>query len=102
VITRNDREVTHFFGSDELMEQDSVARMFASTRGSRRRRAWTRRRTAFIAGYLTHLVLDETFIDEIYRPHFGALGATTRSQTCSTGRCSTSSTAATARTIRRR
>src|SRR3546814_9634372 len=29
--------------------------------------------TAFSAGYLTHLVLDETFIREIYRPHFGAL-----------------------------
>ena len=28
--------------------------------------------TAFIAGYLTHLVLDEAFIGDVYRPHFGA------------------------------
>src|SRR5690606_33151009 len=27
---------------------------------------------AFMCGYLTHLVLDETFIAQIYRPNFGA------------------------------
>src|SRR5207247_4032410 len=26
---------------------------------------------AFIAGYLTHLVTDETWITTVYRPHFG-------------------------------
>ena len=72
VITRNDREVTHFFTLTELEQQDSVARMFREHPELASPASLDDAVTAFIAGYLTHLVLDETFIAEIYRPYFGA------------------------------
>ncbi len=73
VITRKDREVTHFFRLDDLGDQDSVARMFRENPGLATPSGLDAATTAFMAGYLTHLVLDERFIGQIYRPHFGAL-----------------------------
>ena len=73
VITRMDRRVTHFFELDDLDDQDSVARMFAEHPGLAAPAGLDAATTAFIAGYLTHLVLDEAFIGQVYRPHFGAL-----------------------------
>lgn len=72
VITRKDREVTHFFTLADLSDQDSVERMFREHPHLSTPSGLDAATTAFIAGYLTHLVLDETFIGEIYRPHFGA------------------------------
>lgn len=72
VITRLDRRVTHFFELDELGDQDSVSTMFAEHPGLAAPAGLDAATTAFIAGYLTHLVLDEAFIGEVYRPHFGA------------------------------
>ena len=73
VITRMDRNVTHFFELDDLGDQDSVAKMFAEHPVLATPNGLDVATTAFIAGYLTHLVLDESFISEVYRPHFGAL-----------------------------
>src|SRR3546814_8038391 len=73
VITRRDREETHFFTLHDLSDQDSVTRMFRENPSLAMPSGLDAATTAFIAGYLTHLVLDETFIREIYRPHFGAL-----------------------------
>ena len=73
VITRRDREETHFFALTDLSDQDSVARMFRENPSLAMPSGLDAATTAFVAGYLTHLVLDETFIREIYRPHFGAL-----------------------------
>jgi len=73
VITRLDREVTHFFRLSELGEQDSVERMFREHPGLATPSGLDAAAVAFMAGYLTHLVLDETFIGEIYRPHFGPM-----------------------------
>lgn len=72
VITRRNREETHFFRLDDLSEQDSVARMFRENPSLSTPSGLDAATTAFIAGYLTHLVLDETFIGQVYRPHFGA------------------------------
>lgn len=72
VITRMDRRVTHFFELDDLTMQDSVAAMFAAHPELALPAGLDTATTAFIAGYLTHLVLDEAFICEVYRPHFGA------------------------------
>ena len=72
VITRNDREVTHFFTLADLHVQDSVERMFREHPDLSSPVSLGQTATAFVAGYLTHLVLDETFIGEIYRPYFGA------------------------------
>ncbi|MQC17794.1 MAG: hypothetical protein DWG80_01815 [Chloroflexi bacterium] len=73
VLTRRDREETHFFTLSELGDQDSVARMFRENPALAMPSGLDAATTAFMAGYLTHLVLDETFIREIYRPNFGAL-----------------------------
>ena len=72
VITRMDRRVTHFYNLDELGQQDSIARMFAEHPRLAERPSLDATTTAFIAGYLTHLVLDEAFIADVYRPYFGA------------------------------
>lgn len=75
VITKHDREVTHFFRLADLDDQDSVERMFREHPGLARPAGLDAAVAAFIAGYLTHLVLDEVFITAIYRPHFGPLSA---------------------------
>ncbi|MBM4411159.1 MAG: zinc dependent phospholipase C family protein [Chloroflexi bacterium] len=72
VITRLDRAVTHFFDLKDFGEQDGVARMFEAHPALATPAGLDAATTAFIAGYLTHLVLDETFISEVYRPSFGA------------------------------
>ncbi|MDP2326679.1 MAG: hypothetical protein Q8M79_01160 [Dehalococcoidia bacterium] len=71
VLTRLDREVTHFFRLGDLGAQDSVERMFLEHPELARPAGMETATTAFIAGYLTHLVLDESFIGDIYRPAFG-------------------------------
>lgn len=73
VITRLDREVTHFYDLRDLSDQDSVAKMFEANPALATPAGLDAATTAFVTGFLTHLVLDETFIAEIYRPHFGAL-----------------------------
>jgi hypothetical protein len=71
VITRLDRKVTHFYELDEYGQQDSVARMFEAHPELGRPAGLDAATTAFMAGYLTHLVLDESYIERIYRPRFG-------------------------------
>ena len=75
VITRWDRERTHFFDLGNLGHQDSVAGFFEAhpeLADAGRLEAAT---AAFIAGYISHLALDETYIQQLYRPHFGQLSA---------------------------
>jgi len=70
VVTRWERERTHFFDLNNFDEQDGVAAFFEaypSLAGS----AIEPRTRAFVAGYLTHLVMDERWISSVYRPHFG-------------------------------
>lgn len=71
VMTRWDRDRTHFFDLDNFSHQDSVAGFFAACPGLQdpadlnpETRAWT-------CGFLTHLIMDEHYIHAIYRPHFG-------------------------------
>lgn len=71
VVSRGDRADTHFFDLDNLEKQDSVERMFEAHPHFRTPSGLDAATTAFIAGYITHLVLDEAWIEEIYRPSFG-------------------------------
>ena len=71
MLTKWDRSQTHFFDLDNFEHQDSVAQFFAAQPQLRdagdlnpATRAWT-------CGFLTHLIMDERYIDAIYRPHFG-------------------------------
>lgn len=70
VVTRWERERTHFFDLNNFDEQDGVAAFFdayPSLAGGPIAPA-TR---SFVAGYLTHLVMDERWINSVYRPYFG-------------------------------
>lgn len=71
VVSRGARADTHFFELDDLEKQDSVERMLAAHPQLRTPSGLDAATTAFIAGYITHLVLDESWIEEIYRPAFG-------------------------------
>jgi len=66
-----DRAETHFFDFSNFDEQSGVARVFdvhpelassASVNGET---------AAFVCGYISHLEMDEAWIEEVYRPCFG-------------------------------
>ncbi len=71
VITRWDRERTHFFKLDDFGEQDGVHRLFEQEPGLRDVASLTPGTASFMAGYISHLVLDQSYICQIYRPLFG-------------------------------
>jgi hypothetical protein len=70
-MTRQPREETHFFSFDDLQHQDSAERMFSEHPGLRLASAMDDETRAFVAGYLTHLLMDEQYIERIYREYFG-------------------------------
>jgi hypothetical protein len=81
VITRWDRSQTHFFDLDNFDEQDGVAAFLEQNPSLRTPGQLAAPTAAFVAGYVTHLVMDETWINMVYRPHFGQnspLGGTLR------------------------
>jgi hypothetical protein len=70
-VTRWDRERTHFFDLNEFGHQDSVRAMFEAYPELTDRAKVGPATASFLAGYMTHLVLDEGWISEVYRPLFG-------------------------------
>jgi hypothetical protein len=70
-LTRWDRERTHFFRLDDFDEQSGVHRLFEQEPALRDARALDPATAVFMAGYISHLVLDEDYICQIYRPLFG-------------------------------
>lgn len=70
-LTRWEREQTHFFSLDDFGEQSGVHRLFEEQPGLRDASALDAPTAAFMAGYISHLVLDEDYICQIYRPMFG-------------------------------
>ncbi|MCC6237180.1 MAG: zinc dependent phospholipase C family protein [Dehalococcoidia bacterium] len=72
VLTRRDRIHTHFFDLECLDMQDSVAKMLEQYPGLRDQATLDAMTRAFMAGLITHLVLDEVYIDTMYRDYFGA------------------------------
>ncbi len=81
VITRQDRFSTHFFDLNEHNHQDSVEgflRVYGKLARPENLNPETR---AWAAGYISHLVMDEQYITEVYRRHFARhdeLGGTIR------------------------
>ena len=71
VITRWEREQTHFFDLSNFEEQSGIAGFLSSYPDLARPTALNTPTVAFVAGYITHLVMDEAWINTIYRPHFG-------------------------------
>jgi hypothetical protein len=70
-VTRWERDRTHFFDLDDFGEQDSVQALFEAHPGLAERAKVSAGTASFVAGYITHLVLDEGWISEVYRPLFG-------------------------------
>lgn len=71
MVTHQPREETHYFNLTQSEEGDGIRGMFRSSPDLRNARnlAWQER--AFLAGYLSHLALDEAWITRVYRPYFG-------------------------------
>lgn len=70
-LTGIPREETHFFSLDRESHQGAVRCFFQAKPHLREvGRLWPPQR-AFIAGYLSHLIVDELWIQDIYRPYFG-------------------------------
>jgi hypothetical protein len=66
-----DRERTHFFDLRELEEQSAVAAMFRAHPALARPADLSPPTVAFVCGYISHLVMDEVWIKDVYRPFFG-------------------------------
>jgi hypothetical protein len=71
VITRWERGRTHFFDLSNFGEQSGVASLFDAYPRLREPGDLSAATAAFVAGYVTHLVMDELWINTIYRPFFG-------------------------------
>jgi hypothetical protein len=74
-LTRWDRERTHFFSLGDFGEQSGVHRLFEEQPELREAAALDPATASFMAGYISHLVLDEDYICRIYRPLFGERSA---------------------------
>src|SRR3970040_21438 len=71
VITRWERGRTHFFDLHNFDEQSGVAGLFDAYPRLGQPGSLGPGTAAFVAGYVTHLVMDELWINTIYRPFFG-------------------------------
>ncbi len=72
VLDGSRRRATHFFDLGRTDEQDCVGAFFESYPELRDAKALSPRTAAFVGGYLTHLVVDELWITDVYRPFFGS------------------------------
>jgi hypothetical protein len=75
VITRSDRRDTHYFDLDTLEHQDSVEAFLGAQGHLADPDRLDAQTVAFVGGYISHLVLDESYIVSMYRPYFGQLSA---------------------------
>jgi hypothetical protein len=71
VLTRWARERTHFFDLNEFEEQSGLAGLFESNPALAKPANLSEETMSFVAGYITHLVMDEMWITNVYRPFFG-------------------------------
>jgi hypothetical protein len=71
ILSRGDRISSHYFDLDCLEDQNSVESFFSAHGDLKVASKLEGATAAFVAGYLTHLVVDELWITDIYRPYFG-------------------------------
>lgn len=72
VLTRWDRERTHFFDIYDDGHQDCVENFFSSHRKFLDPSNLSKETRAWVAGYLTHVIMDQEYVLQIYRPFFGS------------------------------
>jgi hypothetical protein len=71
IMSRTDRISSHYFDLECIEGQDSRASFFQTHCEMSDVAKLDGMTAAFVAGYLTHLVIDEVWITDIYRPFFG-------------------------------
>src|SRR3972149_717829 len=71
VITRWERDRTHFFDLHNFGEQNGVAGLFAAYPNLNSPGSLNAGTAAFVAGYVTRPVMDEHSLHTHYRPVFG-------------------------------
>ena len=71
VITRRRREVYHFAELDFEALGSGIEGLFSTHPGLKRTGEHNEQTVAFVCGYLTHLIVDESWIVDMYRPYFG-------------------------------
>jgi len=71
LVSNVSRRETHFFDLDDEMCESGVSKMFSDHPGLSSAGTSDTRMKCFVAGYLSHLVTDEVWIGDIYRPFFG-------------------------------
>lgn len=71
VITRKDREEYHFSSLDFEDVGVGVAGLFKAHPDLKFAAIRNEETQAFVAGYITHLIVDELWITTMYRPYFG-------------------------------
>jgi hypothetical protein len=70
-LAKWDRADTHFFDLSCFDEQSSVARCFEAHPEIAASGNVNAETAAFVCGYISHLEMDEAWIEEVYRPCFG-------------------------------
>jgi len=70
ILMRWNRERTHFFDLQDLGEQSAVAAMFEAYPALACPAELSPPTVAFVCGYISHLVMDEIWINDVYRPFF--------------------------------
>lgn len=66
-----DRAETHFFDLNCFEEQSGVARVLVAHPRLASASEVSAETAAFVCGYMSHLEMDEAWIEEVYRPCFG-------------------------------
>ena len=74
VITKKDRSMYHFVTLDFEEVGDGLRNLLRSRRVSMNSSGLSAPSRAFMAGYVTHLMLDETWITSMFRPYFSTAG----------------------------
>ena len=70
VITREDRRLTHFFDLSVDDHQDSVGEFLAAHDHLVDPTSLNPETRGFVAGYISHLIMDEVYITRVYREYF--------------------------------
>ena len=70
-ISRYTREDTHFFSIDNVGNNVAYKAMLSKHKELSNTRLLSPVRSAFVAGYLAHLLLDQAWIVEVFNPVFG-------------------------------
>ncbi len=71
IVSGGSRKETHFFDLEAEFGESGVSLLFKAHPHLRPASPLSEATRAFIAGYLSHLVTDEVWILDIYRPFFG-------------------------------